>query len=286
VVEPSHADQIRALRAFGETADPRGHVPRRATDALLAALLDWCQGHGRGSTVATLVAPPGYGKTHLLRVLEVRLAARRDETRGAGVRALYLPYAALSLRDLCDWVHGLLGDRRSGTLGQAEGDSEGEALAALLALARRVGSPLHLLIDDAEAMPVATLRSLVEGLPVRESPLRLVLALPDDSRATRMLANLDPLVPFETRLHTPLDASETEAYLRARLAREALGPELLDGLDSATVSRIFGLSGGVPRHIHRVVGALLEPERAALARALAIHPRTDAWLGGPLDDAP
>lgn len=285
MLERSIPAQVLAQRAFGETADPQGHVPRRATDALLAALLDWCHLHGRGSTVATLVAPPGYGKTHLLRVLEARLARRRDRAPGTGPRALYLPYAALSLLDLCDWVHGLLDDRRNEPLRARAGSrSDEDALAELQALARRIGPPLHLLIDDAESMPIATLDRFVQGLPGRESPLRLVLVLPDDSRATRMLAALDTLVPFETRLHTPLDAAETEAYLRARLARAELSPELLDGLDAATVGRIFGLSGGVPRRIHRVVGALLEPERAALARALAVHARTDAWLGRPLEE--
>ena len=33
------------------------------------------------------------------------------------------------------------------------------------------------------------------------------------------------------------------------------------------------------------VTALLEPEHGALARALSIHPRSDAWLGAPIVDA-
>jgi len=286
-VGESEASQLAVRRAFSETVDPQGHVPRAATESLLEALLDWSLAEGPGSTVATLVAPPGFGKTHLLRVLESRLGtAASDRARGDApcdaTRTLYLPYAALSLSDLCDWVHGLLGLPRPVGALAAEGDVD--ALKALCELAPIPGRPFHLLIDDADSMPASTLRSLAQGLAREASPLRLVLGLTDDSRAARMLAALDPLLPFETRLATPLDAAEIETYLRARLARAGLGVELLDGLDPVTVARIEALSGGVPRRIHRVVTALLEPERHALARALAIHPRIDAWLGRPFDE--
>jgi hypothetical protein len=286
-VDESDAIQLSVRRAFSETADPQGHVPRAATETLLAALLDWSRSDGPGSTVATLVAPPGFGKTHLLRVLESRMHSEAADPAPGGspcdaTRTLYLPYAALSLSDLCDWVHGLLGRPRP--FGALADEDETDALKALCELAPVPGRPFHLLIDDADSMPPSTLRGIAQGLAREGSPLRLVLGLTDDSRAARMLAALDPLLPFETRLASPLDAAEIEAYLRARLARAELGVDLLEGLDPVTVARIEALSGGVPRRIHRVVTALLEPERHALARALSIHPRTDAWLGRPLDE--
>lgn len=284
---------VALRRAFGETVDPDRHVPREATEARLESLMDWCRDGGVGSTVATLVAPPGIGKTHLLRVLESRLvrdAAARDwqessDSAPAGLppRVLYLPYAGLSMVDLCHWISGLLG-RRDAWDPPRVPHADGDALQALLARADRLGRPLHLLVDDADSMPAATLRALVDGLERERSPLRLLLALSDDSRATRMLAALDPLQPRELSYRDALDERETEAYLRARLAHEGLGADHLDGLDRLTVARIRALSGGIPRRIHRVVLALLEPERAALARALAMSARTDAWLGQPMDD--
>ncbi len=281
--------QAAVRRAFSETADPSAHVPRPATEALLESLLHWCRRDGPGSTVAALIAPPGYGKTHLLRVIEAWLARSEGESadfdparRQPACRALYLPYAALSLPDLCDWVHGLLGLDRPAR--SSASDADDDALAALAKLAGADGRPFHLLIDDADSMPSATLRALAQGLAKQGSPLRLVLALSDDSRSTRLLAAVDSLAPFELPYRGALDESETEAYLRARLAQAGLGVELLDGLDPLTVARIRALSGGIPRRIHRVVGALVEPERAALARALDSYPRTAGWLGRPIEE--
>jgi hypothetical protein len=238
-VQTSQAAAIALRRAFGETVDPDGHVPRPATESRLEALSAWCRSDGAGSTVAALIAPPGIGKTHLLRVLESRLregdrVRRNAETPGASVRvrhrALYLPYAALTLPDLARWIHGLVGERRH--LRVATADPDEDALRALAGLGAGPERPLHLLIDDADSMPSATLRALVQGL-----------------------------------------------------ARAGLGAEILDGLDPRTVSRIRALSGGIPRRIHRVVLALVEPDRASLARALATSARSDAWLGRPIDDS-
>ncbi|MEZ4330488.1 MAG: AAA family ATPase [Myxococcota bacterium] len=288
-----------ALReAFGETADPTRHVPRSRTESILDALLAWCDEDGAGTTVAALVAPPGFGKTHLLRVLESRLGAtgaagtanrdERSDARRPGP-TVYLPYAAVSLPELAAWIRGLI----AGSPGAVRdrdavrpGPSERAALAEIHAIAESGAGPLLLLIDDADSMPAPTLRSLVQALPSERSPVRLVLALSDDSRAARMLAACDRLHPFEQTLREPLDERETGNYLRARLAQAGLGTERLDGLDAPTVRRIHALSGGVPRRIHRVVLALLEPDRTALARALAPHPPTADWLGQPLLDPP
>lgn len=289
VVRDADATQAAVRRAFGETADPSAHVPRPATERVLDALQQGCREDGVGSTVAALIAPPGFGRTHLLRVLEARLAAGESDPmpnpelrQSPRRRALYLPYAALSPTDLSDWVHGLLGLERPGR--STHGDGDADALRALLQIGGTDRRPLHLLIDDADSMPGTTLRSLAQALESHSSPLRLVLALSDDSRSTRLLAAFDALSPLELTYRSALDDGETEAYLRARLEREGLGVAVLDGLDPLTVTRIRALSGGVPRRIHRVVGALVEPERAALARALSNHPRSDAWLGRPMEE--
>lgn len=299
-----HASAAVFRDVFGETADPARHVPRARTESILEALVEWCGRSGPGSTVAALVAPPGFGKTHVLRVLEKRLGATGAgcwptspesaqicaTPKGGEDRTgptVYLPYAAVSLVELAAWVRGLLAGPHAPVRrvpGSRPVASEAEALSEIKAIGEAGPGPLCLLIDDADSMAVPTLRALVQGLPLERSPVKLVLALTDDSRAVRMLAACDRLQPFEQTLRDPLDEAETETYLRARLAQAGLGFDLLDGLDTVTVRRIQALSGGVPRRIHRVVLALIEPDRAALARALAPHPRADAWLGRPLPD--
>ncbi len=277
--------------AFGETCDPDAHVPRAATEKILDRMAAWGASDGVGSTLAALIAPPGLGKTHLLRVLESR-RRRAAEARSNGpapeaipcrsLRTLYLPYAALPLPDLVRWINGLAGARPDPAAARLAGDEA--CIHSLAKLAGGLERPLQLLIDDADSMPASTLRALAQGLDRERSPIRVVLALGDDSRAVRMLAALDALEPLELFLRDPLDAVETEAYLRSRLARVGLGGEALAGLDGLPVARIHALSGGVPRRIHRVVLALVEPDRSALARALTATSRTDAWLGRPIDD--
>ena len=278
-------------RAFGETCDSDAHVPRAATEAILDRMEDWSGSDGVGSTLAALVAPPGLGKSHLLRVFEARRRraadARSDRTAPDTVprrlpRTLYLPYAALLLPDLVRWIHGLAGERPVPAAQPFVGDEAG--IRSLAELGGGPDRPLQLLIDDAESMPESTLRALAQELDREHSPIRIVLALGDDSRAVRMLAALDGLEPLELFLRDPLDEAETEVYLQSRLARVGLGSEALEGLDGLTVARVHGLSGGVPRRIHRVVLALVEPDRSALARALTATSRTDAWLGRPIED--
>lgn len=283
------ADAFR--RAFGETSDPGAHVPRAATEAVLAQLSAWRRSDAVGSTVAALIAPPGLGKSHLLRVFESAAhpspADPGEDAPGARAparrpRSVYLPYAALGLPDLVRWIRGLAGQEPIGA--DAALASDRACIGSLAALSAGPDHPLELLIDDADSMPPATLRTLAQGLDRAHSPVRIVLALGDDSRAARMLATLDPLEPLELFFRDPLDAGEIEDYLQSRLARAGLGPEALDGLAGRTVSRIHALSGGIPRRIHRVVLALVEPDRAALARALATSSPSDAWLGRPIDD--
>ena len=287
------ADAFR--RAFGETSDPGAHVPRAATETVLERLSAWRRSDSIGSTVAALIAPPGLGKTHLLRVLESsahrEAAARAEGEEGAfgsrrPPRAVYLPYAALSVPDLVKWIHGLAGERLDPAAAGPETDEA--RIGSLAGLAAGPEQPLEILIDDADSMPLATLRALAQGLDREHSPVRVVLALGDDSRAARMLAALDALEPLELFFRDPLDAAETEIYLQSRLARVGLEAGALDGfdgLDGRMVDRVHTLSGGVPRRIHRVVLALVEPDRAALARALATSSPTDAWLGRPIDDS-
>lgn len=301
------ADAVRA--AFGETADPSRHVPRPACEEVLARLEAFCRSARPTSPVAALVVPPGFGRTHLLRVLESRLAgsdaamtprasfpvaalapsleARASATPGGRrICAVYLPYAALSVPDLCRWVSGML----AGALEDVRPDPHAtdDAIAVLARRAHALDTTLVLLIDDADSMPEETLRELATGLAGSSegvgAALRIVLGLGDDSRAVRMLAALERLTPDELYYRAALDEPETEAYLRARMLGAGLDLAALDDLDATTVGRIRALSGGIPRRLHRVASALLEPERGMLARSLALHVRSQAWMGAPIGD--
>ncbi|MAG30553.1 MAG: hypothetical protein CL908_06615 [Deltaproteobacteria bacterium] len=280
-----------ARRAFAEAVDPELYVPRVATESLLAQLEGWLASDGIGSTLAALIAPPGLGKTLLLRVTEKRLNARvirergtQDEPRG-GVRALYLPYAGLSLPDLCIWVHGLIGCQAAAI---AAKDHAVAALAALFRLGDGPDDPFYLLVDDADSMPEETIRALAQGLPRERSPLRIVMAVGDDARSSRLRASFDALRPFEVLLRETMTLDETGAYLRARLhwaaGGETLAAEPPPLISAEIVERIHRLSGGNPRRIHPIAAEILEASAEALPSDLDAKQRRDAWLGSPLDD--
>ena len=139
--------------AFAETCDPAAYVPRAATEAALASIRDWGESDAIGSTVAALIGTPGLGKTQLLRITEARVnqGIARFVADGGSLdglaqhaRALYLPYAGLSLPDLAIWVYGLLGIRS--TLSATSQDP----IAALEALGRLGGGssdPFFLMMD-------------------------------------------------------------------------------------------------------------------------------------------
>ena len=60
-----------------------------------------------------------------------------------------------------------------------------------------------------------------------------------------------------------------------------LASALLLGCGTTVVNPV---TGHEERSVMDEFLALLEPERAALARALTMSARTDAWLGQPMDD--
>ncbi len=271
----------RAQRAFSETADPAAYVPRHATESVLTQLQTWAREDGVGSTVAALVARPGLGKTFLLRTFESRLAHAApgiDRSR----RALYLPYAGLSITDLTVWIYGLLG--RPINVADVT-DQPVAALAALFALADGPDDdPFILLLDDADSLPPETIRILAQGLPKENSPLRILMALNDDAKASRLLATLDSLRPCQV---PPLDAmseSETERYIHARMQWAAPQADVIVRMDPETISKIHALSGGIPRRVHMLAAAFLESGAAGLPSELGEKERRENWMGQPIED--
>lgn len=259
---------------------------------MLAHLDTWAGGEGEASPVAAIVAPPGLGKTCLLRVFQARLDERaatgsgfRDSGREGGrvpkARTLYLPYASLSIVELCAWIYGLLG-RDAEPMPAIEDPVA--AFAALVALGKGAGGPFHLLIDDADSLPIETARIFAEGLPSRASPLRLVMAMNDDARASRLLAVFEPQRPLHLSLRMRLTQSETAAYVRARMRWAGCSESELSSIDEAGVRRIHVLSAGVPREIHRHAAAFLEPGLAGASAVFKAKRKRELWMGRPIED--
>lgn len=248
------AEFAAARNAFAETVDPEAYVPRLATESLIASIDQWRTQGRLGSTLAALVTQPGLGKTFFLRLVERRIN-RDAEAAGLSTRALYLPYASLSVVDLVAWVYGLLGQECPYPDAR---DHAVPALAALFALGGGPSDPFFLLIDDADSMPEETIRVLQQGLPRENSPLRLLVVLGEDDRSSQMLAELDVLEPSVAILRSALSEEETAIYLQARMRRAGLSEEAVGGLDAARISQLHALSGGVPRQIHRIMIQMLE----------------------------
>jgi type II secretory pathway predicted ATPase ExeA len=223
---------------FALTCDPGRYVARSACEAVLerleAAVLT-----GRSCALA---GPPGIGKTQLLRVLEARLAGR--------LRCVHVPYGALEPDDFFRLVLGLM-ERST----PREADPEG-TLAALARSGAEQGLPLLLVLDDAHAIPLPTLRSLVSLAARSSGALHLLASVADDARAARALAALGREVEH-VRFASAMSEAETARYVAARLAQAGAPPEALARLDPDTVRWLHRESAGVPRRVHQLAGWLL-----------------------------
>ena len=219
---------------FALTSDPGAYVARPACEAALAEL----ERLVRSGPIVALSGPPGIGKTLLLRVLERRLAG--------SLRPVYVPYGALEYADLCRLVLGLMG------LPIVAGEDPALELAVQARLAETRGEPLLLLLDDANAIPLATLRALVAATRSLDGALRLLAVPVDDARAARLLAALGEGVGH-VRLAEPMSAAETASYVAGRLARSDATDPTLARLTPERVSWLYRESAGIPRRLHQLV---------------------------------
>ncbi len=251
---------LAEARPFGETANPCEYVPREATEDALLALE---RGVRTGRTSA-VTAPPGLGKSLLLRLLERRLAPDS--------RCLFLPYAAVRLDELCAWAEGLQGEPASA-----------DPVRGMLLRAREhreAGGSLVLLIDDAGSMPLDTARDL--GALIRESGncLRVVIAAADDAASSRVLAALHSDI-LEVRFRRAMSLNETRLYIRTRLEQSGVPAALQDRFDEDAIGWVHRLSGGVPRQVHDLATSLLDEAPEGVGRTW----KEERWLGAPIGDA-
>ena len=243
---------------FALTAAPAAYVPRPACEEALAEL----ERLVRGGPIVALSGPPGIGKTMLLRVLERRLAG--------SLRSVYVPYGALEFRELCALVLGL--QERP----HAAGADPAAELAAEARRSAARGEPLLLLLDDANAIPLATLRALVDLAHSLGGALRLLAVPVDEARAARVLAALGPDA-HHVRLALPMTADETAHYVAGRLALSSARDPALASLTPAQVSWLHRESAGIPRRRHQLVAWILHRDTPA-PDSIAPFSEAGPWL--------
>jgi general secretion pathway protein A len=235
---------------FSITPDPRFvYLSERHRDALAHLLFGIGQGGGGG--FVQLTGEVGTGKTTLCRLLLEQLP---ENTRVALVLNPRLSPEEL-LETICEELRIDLAGKR-GSL-----KSLVDALNHHLLDAYAQGLRVVLIIDEAQNLSVAALEQ-VRLLTNLETPTQklLQILLLGQPELREMLAREDLrqlAQRITARFHlTPLDAEETEAYLRHRFA--VAGGQRFP-FTKLAVKRIHAHSGGVPRLVNIIA------ERSLLA---------------------
>jgi len=240
---------------FESTANAARYVPRSACERVLEAAE---VALARGAGPVAITGPAGLGKSMLLSVLAERVAGRHHVVR--------LPYPALSAAELCRWVLEALGEPAD-----AGGDDPAGALLDRAFRASAAGREILLLLDDVSSLPPRTARDLATLVSVSGGAIRAVLAAVDDARLGAALAALGAEAR-EVRFDEPMNADETAAYVRARIAPAGARG---NRFDADTLARLYGATGGVPRRVHELGSAIWRSPDDADLPALV-----EGWVRG------
>jgi hypothetical protein len=232
---------MSAAVAFGPTANPDAYVPWSGSERALAALSRWVR--GAKPSFCVLAAPPGMGKTLLLRVLAVQTAG--------SLRSLHLPYPDVPRAGLYAFL--LQG------LGKESPDLSADAVAAAL---RAEPQPILLLIDEGELLPLDTVHGLRELAAAAEGRLRVAIAVTRDERADELAAAFGEDAE-SVRIEGAMSAAEVTRHVREQLARGEIDARVAARFDSATVAELHRRSEGIPASLQSHAARLLfEAQRA------------------------
>jgi type II secretory pathway predicted ATPase ExeA len=227
----------RVESAFAPVPARAAYVPRRASEAALAAL---AQALEAGERTLTLCGPTGMGKSLLLRLLEVRLPAPYD--------VLHVAPGALPLADLLAFALGSRASRPARGNGRALDEATG---------AQTPEATLVLPVDDAGALTESAARGLAGLVRNADGALRLVLAF-DDRPPPAIAAALGGAL-FEVPLDEPLSEAEVGQYVSARLERAGASEGLRRRVVEAEAARLHEGSGGNPGRLNRLAAEIVLP---------------------------
>lgn len=242
---PAHA-RLSYLAHFGLTDLPFGLTPdtdffcacgphQEALNTLLYALES-------GEGFIRVIGEVGTGKTLLCRTLMARLPP--------DCHALYLPNPGLDPAGILLAVADELGLELPADepLHRVQ-----RAIQARLIELARCGIRAVLLIDEAQAMPQASLETvrLLSNLETEKRKLLSIVLLGQPELDTR----LDAIPQFKTRISfhdslRPLMPGELAGYLTHRLRRAGLDPAAREPFTPGAVRALHRASGGVPRVVN------------------------------------
>ncbi|MBF0214032.1 MAG: AAA family ATPase [Magnetococcales bacterium] len=224
---------------FATTPDPDRFCATGGRDTLLNALLASLL-TGEGWLV--VLGASGSGKSTLCRLLGRRLPQ--------GVRAAQLADPEVTPETL---IPALLRAFRFAP-GDDDSRTPRETLSEHLEQLHRKGEQALLLIDDAHLLPISTLERLYQLTPPESDTARiqvLFLAQPGFEARLQQATGHPFRDPYTTWLTlSPLTASQTEAYLDARLRLAGFQGTRL--FAPGAVRRIHRVAKGQPRAINRL----------------------------------
>lgn len=235
---------------FGDTVITAWHRDRPAVTELLDTL-EWEVLRARRSGVLT--TPRGCGRSHLLRLVADRVNPVQWE-------AVYVPNPNVAAGEFLRLLIGLLGIAPGGL-------EPGAVLEHRLDALWIEGRSLLVAIDDAETMPEASRRAVLDLAARRAPTIVFLFGLPDTAGDAAAFVD-GPAAPPVARLASAMTLEETAAYVHHRLRRAGAGPEVVDRFSDEVIGHLYAMSEGVPAWLHTLAQVLVETP---------VDAPTDAW---------